>query len=379
MRIPPDAGKSWWSTLALQVLPPFVESRDAVVWPEVQSALTEGSWIRDYLDPDFPATYHIDVHHLRPALKLLTPRFLTATTVTLQRRAVTSWSSTAAVTSRGRMTDVLAAGASKRRTYRRLLSWTGDVSLCGAVAEAVVDATLDQLRGKRLWKHPYSGPGQVDTLVGRPLQTGGPLDAAGAWPVDSVNLGAGWTEFAVEVKNVRSILYPYDHDVWDLLAKLGAFPDVLPVLVARRLHFTTFRMFKDLGVLGHDMRAQHFSTKIDAEDFTRVTASLGLNDARRTEPTNVPAHTLKWFGETGPRYAAGQLEKWARAAPIVDSYRELRTDLDENERRDLWREFVAEIVAAGLYQNGGWGPQPVEEKEEEEDGNWWEDVDPYDY
>jgi hypothetical protein len=53
------------------------------------------------------------------------------------------------------------------------------------------------------------------------------------------------TNFAVEVKNVRSWIYPWSHEVWDLLAKLGEFSDVVPILVSRRIHITTFRMFKE--------------------------------------------------------------------------------------------------------------------------------------
>jgi len=38
--------------------------------------------------------------------------------------------------------------------------------------------------------------------------------------------------------------------MWDLLSKLAAFPDVVPVLAARRIHPMSFKMFKDIGALG---------------------------------------------------------------------------------------------------------------------------------
>jgi hypothetical protein len=88
----------------------------------------------------------------------------------------------------------------------------------------------------------------------------------------------------VEVKNVRSWIYPWSHEAWDLLAKLGGFPDVVPLLVARRIHPTTFRMFKDLGAFGYDARKQWFAERgggrsNDPDTFRKVTDEFGFHDA----------------------------------------------------------------------------------------------------
>jgi hypothetical protein len=209
---------------------------------------------------------------------------------------------------------------------------------------------------------------------------------------------APWIPFAVEVKNLRSILYPFEHDVWDLLSKLADFPDVIPVLVARRIHFTTFRMFKDLGALGHDTRVQHFSTQIDSADFDLTVKRLSLKDAVQTEIDAIPSATRHWFADVAPKNIAARLERWARAAPIVAAYADLRReDLSPGRRRDLWRAFTFEIIAAGLYETGGWGPRPrlpEHDQDEYDDGDdagqdedrhyWdevsWQDVvDPADY
>lgn len=171
---------------------------------------------------------------------------MTPQNVVLQKRSIACWIDTAALEAHGRRTTVLATAARKRRLYRRFLTWTGDLALCGGHAEEVVHSVLESLRGKQLWLHS-TRPGLVRELLGRPITLGGPLDETGERPKNPRFVGEGTVPFAVEVKNVRSILYPYDRDVWDLLAKLGPFPDVVPVLVARRIHFTTFRMFKDLG------------------------------------------------------------------------------------------------------------------------------------
>jgi hypothetical protein len=352
------------------VLPPYVAFHGAVVWPEIQSDLTEGRWITDNLDPKFPANYHIDVHHLKPALRRLTPRVVTERTVTLQKHPVTAWLDTSAIEKRGRKTEVEALAGSKRRTYRTFLGWTFQASLCGSVAEALVDTTLDRLRGTHLWKTPGSAPGQVNQVLGRDLPVGGPLDAAGEWPKDPDYVGAGTVPFVVEVKNIRSILYPYDHDVWDLLGKLGTFPEVLPVLVARRIHFTTFRMFKDLGVIGHDLRTQYFSPAIDADEFARVTDALRLRDARQVLGSDPPESLVRFFREIGPATAVSRRERWERAAPIVDAYRDLRLRRPGIDRADLFRDFSAEIDNAGLMETGGWGPRPQEDEGDVDPRDW---------
>jgi hypothetical protein len=341
------------------VLREFVRSRGAVVWPEIQAALTEGTWIRRHLDPTFPEHFRIEAHHVRSALAVLTPSEIVRESVRLYGHDVVAYLDARALAVRGRQTTVRAIAGAKRRQYRRLLSWTFDNRLCGSIAEQLVYSSLADLTGRRLWLHGTK-PGQVSTLLGRPLATGGPLDAAGEWPVDRNFVGAGTIPFAVEIKNLRTILYPTDHDVWDLLAKVGSFPEVLPVLVARRIHFTTFRMFKDLGVLGHESRTQYFAEAIDPARFAATTGALELADAVQVDATRPSARLVRFFGDKAPDLARNSIKRWATAAPIVDRYREFREGLDESSRRELWREFTREVIDAGLYTTGGWGIKPLE-------------------
>jgi len=219
----------------------FVGERGAVVWPEVEAALAEGPWITQNR-PDIG--YHrLDPHILGQARSnLLEDGILIEDTETLNRRDVTAYLDGPGLAAR-RTSQIRAAASAKRRTYRSFLGWTSRSVLCGHVAEQVVDTTLGSLAGTYLWLPPGQRHGYVDTLLGRPV-AGGPLDAAGFVPWDTANPGSGMTNFAVEVKNVRSWIYPWSHEVWDLLAKLGDFPEVVPILVSRRIHITTFRMFK---------------------------------------------------------------------------------------------------------------------------------------
>ncbi len=356
---------AWWERLAADVLPVFAAERVAFVWPEAEYLLGETDWVQRYCDPGFPNGWHIDTHHLSAARSRLRGRRLERLDETLNRRKVSVWVLADSLAKRGNKTRTLAAAGSKRRAYRSFLGWTGDKRLCGDVGERAVWDVLNELKGTRLWLTPGADLGRVTGLQGRPLTVGGPLDAAGEWPLDPAKLAAGTVPFAVEVKNVRSMLYPYDHDVWDLIAKVAAFPDVLPLIVARRFHVTTFKMFKDLGVLGSETRAQFFSPSIPAGDFREVVATLGFADATTYEGRIHPG-LRKFFAVTGPRFAQERLARWSLVAPIAANYPELRDEsLDDGSRSDAFRDFATELRDAGLY-GGGWAPLFEEDDEEPE-------------
>jgi hypothetical protein len=236
-----------WYDRALDLIPSFVAERGAVVWPEVEANLAEGTWIAVHR-PGVGYT-HIQPHVLGRARKaLVADGTLIEDPVRLNGRDVTAFLDGPGLAGR-RTRQIQDTAGAKRRLYRSFLGWTGRSELCGHVAERVVEATIESLAGTELWLTPEHRHGRVDRLLEREV-VGGPLDAAGFVPVNTTNPGAGWTPFAIEVKNLRSWIYPWSHEVWDLLAKLGNFPDVVPILIARRIHPITFRMFKDVGALG---------------------------------------------------------------------------------------------------------------------------------
>jgi hypothetical protein len=368
--LPVTRTPAWWVDLASDVLMRYAAVKGAFVWPEAEAELSESSWVHDNFDAQFPAHWSINSHHLKSARRALTGTELTPLTEVLNRLRVTAWVRTADITARGRKTQTLTLAAAKRRAYRTFLGWTGDVRLCGAAGEDAVMAVLTRLRGTHIWVPPNMRMGRVSELEGRPLTVGGPLDAAGHWALDPNRPGDGFVPFAVEVKNVRSTLYPYDHDVWDLLAKLTDFPDVVPVLVARRIHWTTFRMFKDLGVLGTDTRAQLFAG-IDVDLFKSTVDLLGFADAKLYDGQPITG-LVTFFSKTGPKQAPTSLASWARAAPILSEYADLRDDhLDEGSRTELFRQFADDLNRSELY-GGGWAPIAVGEPEfdDEDDMDW---------
>jgi hypothetical protein len=260
------------------------------------------------------------------------------------------------------------AAAGRRRTYRSYLGWAGDSRLCGSHAERVVYATLERLAGRQIWLAD-DPPGQVKSLLGQPLPaTLGPLDAAGHIAMDPANPSAGFVAFAVEVKNVRGWLYPRDHETWDLMAKAGHFPEVVPILVARRIHPITFRFMRDVGGLGFQAKVQWFSDSIDADRFSAVIQRLGFFDAARVSPGAAHSPLSKWISTTlrkpvhdGPTLIERQRKRWRLAAPIAARYGDLRDEtLGPGKRATRWQAFCHEIRAAGLYERGGWAPEEFE-------------------
>jgi hypothetical protein len=258
--------------------------------------------------------------------------------------------------------------AKKRRLYRSFLGWAGNSELCGHVAEQVVAATLSELAGTHVWLGAERAPGQVTELLGRPVPIG-PLDASGYIPFDRANLAAGLTAFAVEIKNVRAVVYSWSHEAWDLLAKLGEFPDVVPILLARRIHITAFRMFKDLGAIGGASYRQWFLDRrttrasIDPGKFVQARDTFGFHDAELlTEISSAPI-LARFFTDTVRTPVEGlpliqrQSARWARCAPVVDDYQDLRSEhLSFEDRRELMSELAQRIADEGLLDAGAWAP-----------------------
>lgn len=89
---------------------------------------------------------------------------------------------------------------------------------------------------------------------------------------------AGWA--GIEAKNIREWLYPDRTEIFDLLSKCIAL-DVVPVLIARRIHFSTFLVLNTCGVVVHQTFNQLFPTAdTKLADKARHKNSLGYHDIR---------------------------------------------------------------------------------------------------
>lgn len=84
----------------------------------------------------------------------------------------------------------------------------------------------------------------------------------------------------VEVKNIREWLYPHSTEIRELLSKAIAI-DAVPVLIARRLPYVTFRLLNPCGVVIHQTYNQRFA-HADAELAAKARHKnlLGFHDIR---------------------------------------------------------------------------------------------------
>jgi hypothetical protein len=348
--------------LAVDAVRAFIYARGgAVVWPEVEAQLSTGSALREIL-PGAPA-HRLDPHHLTRARQTLviTGEIVEQAEV-LNKRRVAAWVTTD-VTVGVNATAVTRVASHKRKLYRTFLGWASSQT-CGDVGERVVAATLHSLAGKYIWLDP-AGRGNVRALDGENVP-GGPLDHAGHFAVDPSDPTKGFVPFAVEDKNVRSTLYPWAPEVWDLLGKVGAFPDRVPILVTRGIHSWTFDLFATIGAVARPTQNQWFSPTIDRTRFADVTAQLGLHDAVQLENPDAPNRAVEnFFTQTLHKPAAAsddtrglmvrQAERWTRSAEVCARFIDLRRSSDDHMAR--YAQFLEELEQAGLDTDHLYNPE----------------------
>lgn len=141
---------------------------------------------------------------------------------------------------------------------------------------------------------------------------------------------AGWV--GVEVKNKREWVYPSNKDIRELLAKAIAV-DAVPVLIARRIPFVTFRLLSPCGLIIHQTYNQLYpGSEIELVNKLREKTLLGYHDIRLG---NQPDARLKKFLCTNlPRVLPDARSRF-------DQYRDL---LDSYARGDMpYEEFAARV------------------------------------
>ena len=141
---------------------------------------------------------------------------------------------------------------------------------------------------------------------------------------------AGWA--AIEAKNVREWLYPDREEVTDLLEKAVAL-DCVPVLIARRFPFVTFKLLSACGVVLHQNYNQ-LLPEADRElaEKAKDKRLLGYHDIRLG---NQPDKRLTTFIETNlPRLLP-------EARKRFDDYKDLLEAFADHSMG--YKEFAARV------------------------------------
>ena len=359
--------KEQWEDLTTRALQRLLEERGALVRPEAEAILGESPWASRLFA--LPANWGPEPHHVTTAhTRLVDDGVLVDRSEELNGRSVKVWVNARGLNTWGRKTEVQRAEQYKRRLYRRYLAWASNINLCGNVAEQAVDSSLRSIAGRHLW-HVDAESGKLAQLPGREEFPWGPLDAGGFWPHVRSDPTSGFIPFAVEVKNIRNWIYPWSNELWELLTKLGGFPDVVPILIARRIHFMTFVLFKAAGVLGYQTRKQWFTNpgnspeprhRLTPDELDRIATELSFRDMTYLDDPTQPQKSLqRFFADTpykeidGSGLGARSLELWRQAAPIVQRHSRLRdSTLSHTERHATWASFSEEMDQAGLDTEG---------------------------
>lgn len=147
-------------------------------------------------------------------------------------------------------------------TYRALLQLPRQYSFFGAFTD------LDEHDDKAL----YSKQEPPSHISGRSIPGKKKLDFLLHHPT------AGW--LGLECKNVREWLYPQQTEIVETLRKCTEL-DVIPVIIARRIPYATFRLMHTCGVILHQCYNQLYPSS--AQDIGKKAAhkdNLGYHDIR---------------------------------------------------------------------------------------------------
>lgn len=173
-------------------------------------------------------------------------------------------------------------------------------------------------------------------------------------------VGAGGGYCGIEAKNIRQWLYPNDQEIKDAIRKARTL-GVVPVIIARRIPFVTFRVLGTCGVVMHETFNQHMANADAAlAAQAKEKTLLGYHDIRVGNEPDARLH----------RFVSVNLPGLvAEAVAKLDMFGDLLDAFASNEMR--YSEFAARVRRRELGQkeDNDW---------EEHDGPDDEDRDPYD-
>jgi hypothetical protein len=148
----------------------------------------------------------------------------------------------------------------------------------------------------------------------------------------------------IECKNLHEWIYPSNQHIKDLILKSSSL-DAVPLLIARRIHYTTLTNFLEpAGILAHESFHQYYPSDC-AELAARVRDknSLGFSDVLATEEPH--RRTLTFFENILPTIVDTMAERWFRNADALVAFAKEEINLPQ-----LYTEI-------GSPAGGKWDPR----------------------
>lgn len=260
---------------------------------------------------------------------------------------------------RRQATKIAQAARRKRLLAARYNGWAQGTQrhpngLIGPAGERAVRAAI--LESQALVP-ATPGAGEVSSLLGVPLP--GAADSGG-FLVPLVDGVPGPTvTVLIEVKNIRSWIYPSAAELYQLLHKATvlqhARPEspIVPVLVCRRAHHTTYRMARQLGFFVIPMSRQ-FAGEVEEDDVAEIRTELHFQDLVRG--SDASQRVVDRLRKVLPENAAAFAATWRTLALDVDLTSRFatlrRTELKPWDRKRLVGDLRDTATELGL--DGGW-------------------------
>jgi hypothetical protein len=136
---------------------------------------------------------------------------------------------------------------------------------------------------------------------------------------DFLQFGHDAGPLCIECKNYREWIYPHHGIIKQLIVKaddLGA----VPVLIARRIHYTTkTNLLEPAGIVAHESYFQYYpSDRAELAERVRDKRSLGFTDVMATEDPH--PRTVKFFTSILPKILPQMASRWTSSREALREY-----------------------------------------------------------
>jgi hypothetical protein len=234
-----------------------------------------------------------------------------------------------------------AATVAKRLTQLAPLyasvSGSGFGNLTGDALELIVYKCLDHVYEANSL-YAYQGHFRLNEpkVGGRYRKTHPPRNIgrhSTAKEADFLQFGYSVGPLCIECKNYREWTYPHHQFIKELIIKAAEL-HTIPVLVARRIHYSTItNLLEPAGIIAHESYYQYFPAD-QAELATKVRdkRSLGFTDVVASE--DPPARTLTFFRDNLPKIVDRMSAKWKENQDVLLGYA-----LDQMNLAQLYTEI----------------------------------------
>jgi hypothetical protein len=169
---------------------------------------------------------------------------------------------------------------------------------------------------------------------------------------DFFQFGHAAGALCIECKNLLEWIYP-DHVIIKELIIKSSDLQMIPVLIARRLHYTTRNnLLYPAGIMAHESLYQYYpADHADLAAQVRHARNLGFTDVLAVEEPH--ARTQRFFGELLPGLAAPMAAKWNKHQSALVAFAN-----EEIKLHELYREI--DSPAASSWSADDDGPTPAD-------------------